>query len=88
MPLMRGVAGGALAVAILALIVLLIPFRGGEVWAFVAVPVAGFVLSAGALYAMRLLATNTPAKPPFQPIVGGVALGIIGLALSLAHAMA
>ena len=47
------VIAALLVLASLALIVLLIPFRGGELWAFIAVPVAGLVLSAGALYAMR-----------------------------------
>ncbi|HLT19388.1 MAG TPA: hypothetical protein VKZ96_08035 [Thermomicrobiales bacterium] len=86
--LMRGIAGGALAVAVLALLVLMIPFRSGEVWAFVAVPLGGLILSAGALYAMRLVAANTPAAPPYQPIVGGAVLGIIGFLLSLLDALA
>lgn len=64
LPLMRADAGGTLAVAVLALLVLLIPFRRGELWAFVAVPLGAFVLAACALYAMRTLATNAPASPP------------------------
>ena len=83
--LMRAVAGGALAVAVLGSIVLLIPFQAGAVWAFWAVPLGSFVLSAGSLFAMRLVAANTPAKPPYKPILVAVALGIIGLALSLAQ---
>lgn len=82
--LMRAVAGGTLAIAALALIVLLIPFRVGVVWAFWAVPVAGMILSAGSLYAMRLVATNKPGKPPFKLALFAVALAIVGLVLSLA----
>jgi hypothetical protein len=82
--LMRAVAGGTLAVAALALIVLLIPFRAGMVWAFWAVPAGGMILSAGSLYAMRLVAANTPGKPPFKPVIAGVSLTVIGLVLSLA----
>jgi hypothetical protein len=82
--LMRAVAGGTLAVAALALIVLLIPFRAGVVWAFWAVPASGMILSAGSLYAMRLVAANTPGQPPFKPVLVAIALSIIGLVLSLA----
>lgn len=85
LPLMRADAGGTLAVAVLALLVLLIPFRRGELWAFVAVPLGAFVLAACALYAMRTLATNAPASPPYQPIAASIVLGILGLVLSLAH---
>lgn len=81
--LMRAIAGGTLAVAFLGLIVLLIPFRDGAVWAYWAVPLSGLVLSAGSLYAMRLVATNTPGNPPYLLIVIAVALAITGLVLSL-----
>ena len=82
--LMRAVAGRTLAIAALALIVLLIPFRAAVVWAFWAVPVGGMILSAGSLDATRLVAANTPGKPPFKPVLVGVSLTIIGIALSLA----
>ncbi len=82
--LMRAVAGGALAAAVLAFIVLLIPFRAGEVWAFWAVPAGGLILSAGSLYAMRHVAANTPGRPPFMPVLAGAALTIIGFVLSIA----
>lgn len=80
--LMRAVSGSALGLAILGIIVLWIPFRSGALWALVAVPVSGFVASAGALYAMQLVAKNTPAKPPQLPVWVALALGITGLALS------
>lgn len=81
--LMRAVAGATLALAALTAVVLLIPFRGGEPWALWAVPISGFVVSAGSLYAMRLVAANTPANPPFLPVIVGLGLGIVGLALSV-----
>lgn len=81
--LMRAVAGGALATALLGTIILLIPFRAGEIWAFWTLPASTVVLAVGALYAMRLVATNTPARPPYAPIMITAALAIIGLVLSL-----
>lgn len=82
--LMRAVAGGTLATALLTSFVLFIPFRSGEVWALWAVPLGGCVLSAGSLYAMRIMAVNTRASPPFKPVLFGLALVLIGFALSLA----
>jgi hypothetical protein len=81
--LMRAVAGGALALAALATLVLLIPFRAGAIWAFWAIPLGGVILSAGALHAMRLVAANTPAKPPYVPILVALGLTLTGLVLSL-----
>ena len=80
----RVVSGGTLGFAVLALIVLLIPFRAGMVWAFWAIPAGTLILSAGALYGMRLVAAHTPGKPPFKPVVAAAVLTILGLVLSLA----
>ena len=82
--LMRAVSGNALGLAALLTFVLWIPFRAGAPWALVAVPISGFLASAGALYAMHIVATNTPAKPPRLPVLVALAFGITGLALSLA----
>ena len=81
--LMRAVAGGALAVATLELFLLFIPFRAGAVWAYWAIPLAGMVLSAGSLYAMSTVSTNTPARPPFRPVLIGTAANMAGLCLTL-----
>lgn len=81
--LMRAVSGSTLGLVIIGTTVLWIPFRSGALWALVAVPVSGFVASAGALYAMHLVANNTPAKPPRLPVLVGLAMGITGLVLSL-----
>ena len=86
--LMRAVAAGALATALLSTVILLIPFRAGEVWAFWTLPASTLVLAGGALYAMRLVATNTPARPPYAPIMIAAALVMIGLVLSLCGRLA
>ena len=85
---MRAVAAGALATALLSTVILLIPFRAGEVWAFWALPASTLVLAGGALYAMRLVATNIPARPPYAPIMIAAALVMIGLVLSLCGRLA
>jgi hypothetical protein len=82
--LMRAVGGGTLATALVTSFVLFIPFRAGEIWALWAVASGGLVLSAGSLYAMRIVAANTPASPPFKLVLLGLALFVIGFALSLA----
>ena len=81
---MRAVSGGILAMAVLALVVLLIPFRAGMVWAVWALPVAALVLSTSSLYAFGLVAANTPGNPPYKPVLATLGLSLLGLVLSLA----
>lgn len=83
--LMRAVGGAALALAVLAGFVLLIPFRAGEAWAFWALPVSSVLVSSGSLLAMGTVAKNTPARPPFLPVVVALVLSIVGFFLSLAN---
>ena len=81
--LMRALGGTCLAVVLLELILLFVPFRQGVVWARWAIPAGGLVLSAGALYAMFYVGLNTPATPPWiAPVVGAVLL-VAGLLFSL-----
>ena len=81
--LMRAVGAACLAVVVLILILLFVPFRQGAVWARWAIPAGGLVLSAGALYAMLHVWRNTPATPPwFAPVVGALLL-VAGMLLSL-----
>ena len=82
--LMRSSGAATFALAVLEAVVLLIPFRAGAVWALWAIPTSGIVLSVGALYAMRMVAANTPAKPPYVLVLLGLGFGLLGLALSLA----
>ncbi len=70
--LMRGAGGAALAVVALELVLLVLPFRQGLVWARWTIPAGGFVISAGALYAMVFVGLNTPASPPWIAPVAGV----------------
>jgi len=81
--LMRATGGACLAVVVTTLILLFIPFKQGLIWARWAIPAAGLVLSAGALYAMLYVDLNTAATPPWiAPIVGALMM-IVGLLLSL-----
>jgi len=81
--LMRAVGSACLALAILDWTLLLIPFRQGARWATWAIAASGLVTCAGSLYAMMLVAMNTPATPPWiGPVLGAVLL-VAGLVLSL-----
>jgi hypothetical protein len=81
--LMRAVGGACFAVAVLELILLLVPFRQGAVWARWAIPAGGLVIAAAALYAMIYVALYTPATPPWIAPAAGALLLVIGLILSL-----
>jgi len=81
--LMRAVGSACLALAILEWILLLIPFRQGARWATWTIAASGLVMCAGSLYAMLLVALNTPASPPWMGPVVGAALLVAGLMLSL-----
>jgi hypothetical protein len=82
--LMRATGGGLVAVAVLTLVLLLIPFRAGEIWALWAIPIGSLIVSAGGLYAMHLVRTHTPAHPPRLPVLVSILLALLGLGLSLA----
>lgn len=81
--LMRAVGGGCLAVVVLALFVLIVPFRQGAIWARWAIPAGGLLIAAGALYAMFSVAMNSAASPPWIGPAAGALLLLVGLALSL-----
>jgi hypothetical protein len=81
--LMKAVGGTCLAVVVLELILLFVPFRQGIVWVRWAIPAGGLVLSAGALYAMLYVGLNTPATPPWIAPVGGALLMVVGLLISI-----
>jgi hypothetical protein len=81
--LMRAVGGACLAFAVLQLTLLLIPFRQGAAWATWAIAVSGLVMCAGTLYAMMLVAQNTPATPPWIAPTAGAVLLVVALVLSL-----
>ena len=81
--LMKAVGGTCLAVVVLLLILLFVPFKQGLVWARWAIPAGGLVISAGGLYAMLYVGLNTPATPPWIAPVAGALLLAAGLLLSL-----
>jgi hypothetical protein len=81
--LMRAVGGICLAVVVLELILLFVPFRQGVVWARWAIPAGGLVISAGALYGMLYVGLNTPATPPWIAPAAIALLVVAGLLLSL-----
>ena len=86
--LMRAAGGAGLAVVVLELFLLLVPFRQGAMWARWAIPTGGLVVSFGALYAMVYVSVNTQATPPLIGPVAGILLFGAGLALSLGQSKA
>jgi len=81
--LMRAVGSACLALAILAWILLLVPFRQRAAWASWAIAASGLVMCAGSLYAMMLVARDTPATPPWIGAATGAVLLLAGLACSV-----
>lgn len=81
--LMKALGGTCIAVVVLELILLFVPFRQGVVWVRWAIPIGGLVVSAGALYAMIYVGLNTKATPPWIAPVVGALLMVTGLLLSL-----
>jgi len=87
--LMKAVGGAALAVSVLELFLLFVPFWQGAIWALVAIPVGGIVASSGGLYATVYLLRKAPpippwtATPPWWAAVLCILLFATGLVLSL-----
>ena len=80
---MRISGGGFLAAAVGIMILLLIPFRAGEVWSKYAIPAVGLTSALPALYATILMRRRTPAASPVWAGVLNVALLVLGFVLSL-----
>ena len=80
--LMRAVGFAALAVFVLELFLLLFPFRHGAIWAKLAIPAGGLIISFGALYAMVYVSLNTPATPPWMAPAASALLFVVGLIFS------
>src|SRR6266849_2950148 len=66
-------------------VLLAFPFRQCVAWARWAVPAAGLVNSAVALYATLYIQFNTHAETPWKVVTGIMVLNIAGLLLSLEH---
>ena len=81
--LMRLSGGAYVALALAIVVLLLIPFRRGEVWARWTIGVIGSLGSAGALFGTLYVRAHTPSEPPWLVVAGFALLNLIGLALSL-----
>jgi hypothetical protein len=81
--LMRVIGAACLAVVVLQLILLYMPFRQGVVWARWAIPTGGLVICAGGLYGMFYVGLNTSASPPWIGPAAAALLLVAGLLLSL-----
>jgi hypothetical protein len=87
--LMKAVGSAGLAVVVLELFLLFVPFWQGAIWARWAIPGGGIVISSGALYAMVHVLRNAPPvsplteKPPLWAPVSCILLFATGLVFSL-----
>jgi len=79
---MRVIGGAWLAVVVLEMVLLFVPFRQGAAWARWAMTAGGLTVIAGGLYAMISIARDTPAAPPWIPVIGAALLLVLGLILS------
>jgi hypothetical protein len=81
--LMKAMGGAVLAVVVLELFLLFVPFTKREKWALVAIPVGVLTVSVGALYAMVYVSLYTPATPPLWAPGIGIVIFFVGLGCSL-----
>lgn len=82
--LMKVVAGAWVAGASAMTLLLFIPFRKGERWAYYSIPLIGLLVSGSSLYATLYVAGNTPANPPWIGAAVSMVLLFVGFLLSLA----
>ncbi len=61
----RGMGAGSFCIALALLIILLIPFRRGEIWSYWAVPLIGASFSCLTAYAAFTIDRQTPASTPW-----------------------
>jgi len=80
---MRVISGGLLGANLGIMVMLLIPFRSGEMWSYYAIPAIGLITSLPILYGLLIVRLRTRARPPVAVTAAGCALIIIGLVLSL-----
>jgi hypothetical protein len=81
--LMRAVGGGLLGASLAMMIMLFIPFRSGELWAFYTIPAIGLITYLPSLYATMIVRLRTGASSPVIMIATGSALLVVGFAISL-----
>lgn len=82
---LRIIGGGWMAIAAAIGIMAFIPFRRGEAWARLAVPIVGLISGIASLYGTLLVKLNTPGSPPWQAPALGLVLIVVGFLFSLGH---
>ena len=75
--------GGFLAVGISVAVLVVFPFRAGEVWAQWAVPMIGLAIGIPTLVGVHRIRTRTAADPPWALAVLAVSLFLVGAAATL-----
>lgn len=83
--LFAGISIPFIIIAILNYSILLFPFRRGEYWAILVVPMAGILFSLVGFIVPQYLHKMTGAKTPRLPGVIGTAVYSLGLVFSLMH---
>jgi len=79
---LRGGGGGFLVGGITILLLVAIPFRHGEAWAYKATPIMVLLSSLLALYTSLTLTLLTPASAPWPAAIATAALALVGFALA------
>jgi hypothetical protein len=80
--LLKVSGGGYLATAITLTVILLIPFRRGELWARIAIPAIGIPAILVVNYAGLTIIQNTDGRPPLIAGPAAVLLFLLGFFLS------
>ena len=80
--LIKVTAAGFLVTGISFLVLLIIPFRRGDLWAKWLIPILGSVWNIIALYATIMIAMKTPAVTPWPSAIAAMVLLIIAFILA------
>jgi hypothetical protein len=79
---LRGGGGGFLIGGVTILVLVALPFRRGEAWAFKALPCLVLLCGLSALYTALTLTLLTPASAPWPAALGAAALALVGFLLA------
>ncbi len=79
---LRGGGGGFVLGGVAILVLVAIPFRRGEPWAYKATPAFVLLTSASALYTSLTLTLLTPASAPWPAALATACLAALGFALA------